>query len=233
LSAEPARVIPLHIGFIMDGNGRWAKKRALPRKLGHREGAKTFKKIVEDCNDLGLQYITFYAFSTENKNRPSDEVDALVKLFDEYLDDIRKINDKNSRLRFIGDLSFFPEETRKKMQNAENATKNNTGMTCSLALNYGGRSEILRAVNKIIAEEKSVSALDEKAFAEYLYTAGMPDADLIIRTGGERRISNFLLWQAAYAEYVFTDVLWPDFGRKDLEDALAQFAERARRFGNI
>ena len=223
--------LPAHVGIIMDGNGRWAKKRGMPRKFGHKEGGKVFKKIVEACDELGLKYVTFYAFSTENKKRPSDEVDALIKLFDEHLDELKSINDRNSRLRFIGDLSFFPQEIRKKMQQAEEATEKNTGLTCALALNYGGRSEIVNAVSRIISEK--VSDITEESFAEYLYTGGMPDVDLIIRTGGERRISNFLLWQAAYAELYFTDVLWPDFGRENLEEALDFFKERTRRFGRI
>jgi undecaprenyl diphosphate synthase len=224
-------ILPAHIGIIMDGNGRWAKKRALPRKLGHREGGKAFKKCVDDCIELGLSHVTFYAFSTENQKRPKDEIEALLKLFDEYLDDIREMDDKNARLRFIGDLGFFPESTQKKMREAEEATAKNTGLTCALALNYGGRNEILHAVGKIISEGKNVYS--EEDFGAYLYTAGMPDVDLIIRTGGERRISNFLIWQAAYAEYVYTDTLWPDFGKKELEKALKEFSERSRRFGNV
>jgi len=226
-------ILPAHIGIIMDGNGRWAKKRGFPRKLGHREGAKTFKKCVDDCVELGLRYVTFYAFSTENKNRPQEEVGALIKLFDEYLDDIREMNDKNVCLRFIGELDFFPDKTREKMRESETATKNNTGLNCSLALNYGGRSEILCAVKKIISQKSNIPDISEKAFSDYLFTAGMPDVDMIIRTGGEQRISNFLLWQAAYAEYVFTDVLWPDFKKKDLKDALQIYSERSRRFGGV
>ena len=221
----------------MDGNGRWAKKRGLPRKLGHREGGKVFRKIVEACIDLDLQYVTFYALSTENTSRPKEEVEALVKLFDEYLDDIREMSDKNTRLRFIGGLEFFPKTTCKKMQDAETATASNTGMTCCLALNYGGRSEIIRAVSQIISEHATGISptweLSEENFANYLYTRGMPNVDLVIRTGGERRISNFLLWQAAYAEYYFTDVLWPDFGKENLATALGDYAERNRRFGGL
>jgi len=198
----------------MDGNGRWAKKRGLPRKLGHREGAKAFKKIVDDCIALQLQYVTFYAFSTENRKRPKDEVDALISLFDEYLDDIRKMSDKNVRLRFLGDLDFFSPKTQEKMRDAESATKDNTGLNCSLAVNYGGRDEILHAVRRLTAEGCALAQLSEETFERYLYTAGMPDVDLIIRTGGELRTSNFLIWQAAYAEYVCADVLWPDFGKK-------------------
>ena len=226
-------MIPEHVGIIMDGNGRWAKKRGMPRKLGHREGAKTFKKCVELCNDAGLRYVTFYAFSTENKARPEDEVEALLTLFDEYLDDMRSKDDKNARMKFLGDLSFFPEKTREKMREAEAATAKNTGLTCSLALNYGGRDEIVHAVRRIVSSGLPASEINEKVFSDCLYTAGMPDADLIIRTGGEQRLSNFLIWQAAYAEYVYTDTLWPDFGKKDLNAALQQFAQRSRRFGNV
>ena len=155
----------------------------------------------------------------------------MIKLFDEHLDELKSINDRNSRLRFIGDLSFFPPEIRKKMQEAEQATKNNTGLTCALALNYGGRDEILQAASRAVSE--GVPELTEEKFASYLYTAGMPDVDLIVRTGGERRISNFLLWQAAYAEYYFIDTLWPDFGREELITALEYFAQKNRRFGGI
>ncbi|MCL2697022.1 MAG: polyprenyl diphosphate synthase [Oscillospiraceae bacterium] len=217
----------------MDGNGRWAKKRGLPRKFGHREGAKAFKKIADHCMKLGIPYATFYAFSTENQKRPKDEVEALLRLFDEYLDDIREMDAKNVRLKFIGDLSFFPDSTHKKMLEAEEATGNNTGFTCSLALNYGGRDEILHAVKRLVTEGCNLSALNEESFAEYLYTKGLPDVDLIIRTAGERRLSNFLIWQAAYAEYVYTDTLFPDFGKRELDKALAEFGERNRRFGGV
>jgi undecaprenyl diphosphate synthase len=226
-------MLPTHIGFIMDGNGRWAKKRGFPRKLGHREGAKAFKKCADYCMKLGIPYATFYAFSTENKKRPSDEIEALLKLFDEYLDDIRELDSKNSRLRFIGDLSFFPDSTRQKMLEAEDATKNNTGFTCCLALNYGGRDEILHGVKRLLTEGCNLSALNEETFADYLYTKGLPDVDLIIRTGGEQRLSNFLIWQAAYAEYYYTDTLFPDFGKRELDKALREFGERNRRFGSI
>jgi undecaprenyl diphosphate synthase len=226
-------ILPTHIGFIMDGNGRWAKKRGLLRKLGHREGAKTFKKCVDNCIELGLQYATFYALSTENKTRPKDEVEALIRLLDEYLDDIRKMDDKNVRLRFIGDLSFYPEKMRTKMLESEDATSKNTGLNCTLALNYGGRSEILHAVKRLVTEGCNLSALNEDEFGKYLYTHDLPDVDLIIRTGGEQRLSNFLIWQAAYAEYYYTDTFFPDFGKKDLEKALTEFAERNRRFGGV
>jgi undecaprenyl diphosphate synthase len=225
--------LPTHIGFIMDGNGRWAKKRGLPRKLGHREGAKTFKKIADHCMKLEIPYATFYAFSTENKTRPKDEVEALLKLFDDYLDDIREMDAKNARLKFIGDLSFFSDSTREKMLEAEDATKDNTGFTCCLALNYGGRDEILHAVKRIVTEGCNLSALNEETFADYLYTKDLPDVDLIIRTAGEQRLSNFLIWQAAYAEYYYTDTLFPDFGKKELDNALEEFSERGRRFGKI
>jgi len=226
-------ILPTHIGFIMDGNGRWAKKRGLPRKLGHREGAKAFKKCADYCRELGIQHATFYAFSTENQKRPSDEVEALLRLFDEYLDDIREMKSKNVRLRFIGDLSFFSDKTREKMLEAENATAKNTGFTCCLALNYGGRDEILHAVRRLVTEGCNLSALDESAFGDFLYTKGLPDVDLIVRTGGEQRLSNFLIWQAAYAEYYYTDTFFPDFGKKELDKALAEFAERNRRFGGL
>jgi len=226
-------MIPVHVGIIMDGNGRWAKKRGMPRKLGHKEGGKAFRKCVELCDNAGIKFVTFYAFSTENRSRPQEEINALIELFDEHLDELRGKDDRNSRIRFLGDLSFFPAQTQKKMHEAEEATKNNTGLTCNLALNYGGRDEIVNAARKIVSSGLPASEITEEVFSDCLYTAGMPDVDLIIRTAGEQRLSNFLIWQAAYAEYYATDTLWPDFGKKDLEKALKAFGERGRRFGKI
>ena len=230
-------LLPVHVGIIMDGNGRWAQKRGLPRKAGHAQGAKTFKRCVDDCRDLGIKCVTFYAFSTENWKRPKDEVDALMKLFDDYLDDIRKMSQKNTKLLFLGDMTVFSEELQRKIKETEEISANNTGMILCIAVNYGGRDEIVHAVRRI-AEDAVTGAISpenisEKLVEDYLYTKGLPEVDLIIRPSGEMRTSNFLIWQAAYAEFISMDVLWPDFRKSDLEKALEEYAHRNRRFGGI
>ena len=226
-----------HVGIIMDGNGRWAKKRSLSRKAGHIQGAKTFEKCVDWCIELGVPYVTFYAFSTENWSRPKDEVDGIMKLFDSYLDKVRKMADKNMRLRFLGDREPLSENIKQKMSDCEEATKDNTGLKCNIALNYGGRAEILNGVKKIANAYKNgdfdLAQLNEEVFTECLYTEDSPDVDLIIRPSGEQRTSNFLIWQAAYAEFVFMDVLWPDFSKNNLISALQEFGKRNRRFGGV
>ncbi len=230
LTGEP----PLHVGVIMDGNGRWAKKRGLPRTAGHSKGAKVFKSIVEDFRALGVKYVTFYAFSTENWKRPKEEVNALMELLDKYLDDIRSMAQKNTRVFFAGDKSAFSEDMQRRMTDIEQVSENNDGLYICVALNYGGRDEIVRAAKSIAS--KYSSALDtvgEEEFGRELYTCFMPDVDLIIRTGGEQRLSNFLIWQSAYAELYFTDVLWPDFNRKELAAALDWYSQRNRRFGGV
>ncbi|MBQ8727194.1 MAG: isoprenyl transferase [Oscillospiraceae bacterium] len=228
---------PVHIGFIMDGNGRWAKKRGLERKFGHKEGAKTFRKIVSYCKELGVKYITFYAFSTENWKRPKDEVEAIMALFDQYLDEVRKHTKENIRVMFIGDKSAFDENFRNKMIALEEDSKDFDAMTLILAINYGGRDDIIYAAKQVAELVKSgsisSSQIDESLFSNLLYTKGVPDVDYIIRPSGELRLSNFLIWQAAYAEYYFTDVLWPDFDKKDLDKALDEFKNRKRRFGGV
>jgi undecaprenyl diphosphate synthase len=219
--------LPRHVGFIMDGNGRWAKKRLLPRSVGHREGAKVFRRVSELCRDIGIECATFYAFSTENRSRPKDEVDGLVRLFDEYLDEIKKSTaDKNERVIFLGDLTFFGEGIQAKADDITRETQANTGFTCAVAVNYGGHDEIIRAVKRLNA-----SGDPPENLPKYLYTADLPDVDLIIRTAGEQRLSNFLTWQSAYAELYFSDTLWPDFSRKDLLLALQSYAGRQRKFG--
>lgn len=227
--------LPRHIGIIMDGNGRWAKKRALPRKAGHAQGVKTFKACVDDLVELGIECATFYTLSTENWTRPKDEVDALLKLFETYIDDIKKMAQKNIRLFFIGDLTFFSEELQRKMAEATEVSSKNTGLKCVIAVNYGGKNEILNAVKTISKElnQQKISELNEQEFNKYLYTKDLPDVDLIIRPSGEMRISNFLIWQSAYAELLFMDVLWPDFKKKHLIRALEEYAKRNRRFGGL
>lgn len=226
-----------HIGIIMDGNGRWAKKRLLPRMAGHSQGAKAFKNCLNSCVRLGIPCVTFYAFSTENWSRPQEEVDALMKLFCSFMDEMLKLDSENIRIRFLGDRSRLPQKVVDKMTEAENMYADNTGMWCCIALNYGGREEIVNAAKKaaeLYKDEKiSLEELNEKMFSSLLYTQGLPDVDLIIRPSGEQRLSNFLIWQSSYAEYVFMDVLWPDFTEKNLIEALTEYSKRSRRFGGV
>ncbi len=226
-----------HIGIIMDGNGRWAQKRGLPRKAGHPKGAEAFKKCLDSCVKLGVPCVTFYAFSTENWSRPKDEVDSLMSLFLSFMDEMMKLSSKNIRLRFIGSREGVPEKISAKMDEAESRTVGNTGTWCCVAFNYGGKEEILHAAKKIALEYKNgsigIDDIDETAFNSCLYTEGLPEVDLIIRPSGEQRLSNFLIWQAAYAEFVFMDVLWPDFSEKDLIAALVEYGKRNRRFGGV
>lgn len=230
--------LPVHIGIIMDGNGRWAQKRFLPRSAGHRAGAQNFRTITRYCSKIGIRYLTVYAFSTENWNRPSDEVGALLRLFKEYLEEaLRDFMDENIRVRFIGDVSAFPAELRTLIQEVEEVSACKTGMVLNLAMNYGGRAEITRAAKRVAEEVASgnlgLEDLTEERFAQYLYTGGQPDPDLIIRPSGEERLSNFLLWQSAYAEFVYFDILWPDFKTSDLDRAIEIYSSRQRRFGGV
>lgn len=222
-------VLPEHIGIIMDGNGRWAKKRGLPRTAGHKQGAETFRTISKECGRLGIKHATFYAFSTENWKRPKEEVDAIMRLFKQYLleakEDITAA--ENNKLRFIGLKDGIPHDILTLMEEAEEDTKNNTGCDIALAVNYGGREEIVNAVNKLIADGKT--EITEEDISQNIYT--VPDCDLIIRPSGEQRLSNFLLWQAAYSEFWYSDVMWPDFSVQDLYKALSDFENRNRRFG--
>ncbi len=220
-----------HIAFIMDGNGRWAKKRSMPREYGHVNGAKTFKKIIRYCGDIGVKIITVYAFSTENWKRPKNEVDAIMKLLSEYIDDaVASVDENNIQLHFLGDMSIFPEEIRKKIANAEYVSKDKE-LVLNIALNYGARAEIAHACEVLIAEGKTKISEDDVSSA--LYTSHCQDPDLIVRTGGDLRLSNFLLWQAAYAEFYFTDTLWPDLDSKEIDKMVAHFYGRKRRFGGI
>lgn len=229
--------LPVHIGFIMDGNGRWASKRGLPRSVGHKEGAETFNRITRRCRELGVKYVTYYAFSTENWSRPADEVAALMRLFEQYLGDAEKYVKDNTRLVFLGDKSRFTEKLRLRMEELEEKSRDFDSMTVLMAMNYGGRDEIVRAARRAAAlvKDRSITPdrIDESLFSSLLYTGGIPDPDLIIRPGGEKRLSNFLTWETAYSELYFTDVLWPDFNAKELDKALEDFAQRGRRFGGI
>ncbi|MCL2634776.1 MAG: polyprenyl diphosphate synthase [Oscillospiraceae bacterium] len=223
--------LPNHIGIMMDGNRRWAKKRGLPTAMGHLKGADVFKERVHDLSDMGIKHATFFAFSTENLNRRADEVSGLMRLFESQLDELMKTAEKDIRLIFIGDLSVFTDKLQKKAAQVEQESAGNKGMVCRLALNYGGRAEITRAVSRLILFSPRGN-VTEQEFADELYTKGAPDVDFIIRTGGEKRLSNFLLWQAAYAELYFTDTLWCDFNKDELTIALNDYASRNRRFGN-
>ena len=222
-----------HIAFIMDGNGRWAKKRGMPREFGHKKGAETFKKIMEYCGEIGLKAATFYVFSTENWKRSEKEVSALMKLLDEYLDDCYqrlKRKERDVRFVFLGDKSPFTPSLRAKMEKIEEESKNNSRIV-NLAINYGGRSELVHAYHTLIKEGKTDICEDDITHA--LYTKDSPELDMVIRTGGDLRISNFLLWQTAYAELYFTDKLWPDFDTTDLDAAIEVFKSRQRRFGGV
>ena len=216
-------ILPEHIGFIMDGNGRWAKKRMMPRTFGHAEGGKTFEKIVRYCRDIGIKYISFYAFSTENWKRSSDEISALMVLFKQYLAKVQNYYKEEVRMVFIGDRTAFAPELIELMNKVENDTKDYDKMTMIVALNYGGRDEIRNAAKKIAASvqkgELSIDDITEQTVADNLYTKGIPDVDLLIRPSGELRTSNFLIWQCAYAELYFSDVLWPDFLPDELDKA--------------
>ncbi|MCD7785001.1 MAG: di-trans,poly-cis-decaprenylcistransferase [Oscillospiraceae bacterium] len=229
--------IPTHVAFIMDGNGRWAKKRLMPRNYGHREGAKALKTIIRACNDIGIKYATFYAFSTENWSRPDDEVKGLMDLFDEQLDTLKQYTDENARLIFIGNRAKLSESLQKKMAENEEGSKDNTGLTVLIAVNYGGHDEITRAVKKISVLTKEGYITEDQIAPElvnsFLDTGNIPPVDLLIRTGGEERISNFLIWQCAYAEFYFCDTLWPDFGKNELIEALKNYTSRDRRFGGV
>lgn len=232
------RILPEHLGIIMDGNGRWAQKRGLPRSAGHAAGAKVFKQMVLYCGGIGLKYLTVYAFSTENWKRPHDEVLSLVRLFKIYLKDaLDNFLDKNIKVRFMGDTSVFDPQLQELIEDIKNVSADRTGMVLNIALNYGGRAEIIRAARSLAHDVQkgvlSPEQIDEAAFSSRLYTAGQPDPDLIIRPSGEQRVSNFMLWQSAYTEYLVMDILWPDFTPADLERAFDYYAARSRRFGGI
>ena len=225
---------PSHIAFIMDGNGRWAEKRGLPRLKGHQAGVKNIRPIIKYLGENGIQFVTLYAFSTENWNRPDEEVTGLFRLLEKVIgEESRELHKNNVRICHVGSLKGIGKELKDTIREAIQLTSNNTGLTVGVAFNYGGRAEILEVTKRIVEAGFSPQDIDEKLFSSYLYTAGFPEVDMVIRTGGEYRTSNFLIWQAAYSEYYFTPVLWPDFTNEHLEKALLTFTKRQRRFGGL
>ncbi len=233
-SAGAANRLPRHIAIIMDGNGRWAQQRGLPRSAGHAAGAETFRRIATYCKDIGLEHLTVYAFSTENWKRSSDEVGAIMGLLKKYLlESIEKMERDRIRLKILGDTTVLSEELRELIDTTDAIAQRLPGcFQANVCLNYGGRDEIVRAVRRFCAE-RAGTELTEETLSANLDTAGIPDPDLIIRTGGEYRISNFLLWECAYSEWLFTDVLWPDFTPEDIDTALSEFTRRDRRYGGV
>ena len=230
--------IPQHVAIILDGNGRWAKAKGLPRNYGHLEGAKTVEKICEAAWDMGVKYLTVYAFSTENWKRPKEEVDALMKLLRNYMKNCLKTASKNNMVvRVIGDKTGLDEDIREKIEELEKVSSTNTGLHFQIAINYGSRDEIVRSVRKVMEDVKTgkieADQIDEAMFDSYLDTAGIPSPDLLIRTSGEQRLSNFLMWQLAYTEFYFTEVPWPAFTKEDLEKAIEKYNSRDRRFGGV
>ena len=229
--------VPRHIAIILDGNGRWAKKRGLPRTAGHAAGSENFRKIATYCKNIGVEYLTVYAFSTENWSRPEEEVKAIMKLLDKYLHEaIATMERDHIKMKILGDVSALSPELQAEIAETNRISARYEGFQANICLNYGGRAEIVQAAKRYAQELASGSAaseLNEKVLSEYMYTAGIPDPDLLIRPGGEKRISNFLLWQCAYSEFYFSDVLWPDFGTDELDKAIAEFNRRDRRFGGV
>ncbi len=226
--------LPVHVAVIMDGNGRWAKKRGLPRSAGHRAGVERVRTIIRMSSDTGIRFLTLYAFSTENWKRPSDEVSMLMSLLVEYLiQELPELHQKNVRIRTLGDISVLPDKVKAEISRAVDTTKDNSGLTVNMAINYGGRQEIVEAVQRALEAGIKPEDVDDAWISSALYTAGQPDPDLLIRTSGEARISNFLLFQLAYAELYFTDTLWPDFDEAAYAKALADYAGRDRRFGGL
>lgn len=230
--------LPKHIAIIMDGNGRWAKKKGLPRAMGHKAGMEAIKETVRACSDLGIKILTVYAFSTENWKRPKDEVNYLMNLMVEYMrKEVNALNDNHVRIKVLGDIGILPDQTKKEIQEAVKLTHNNKGLQFNIALNYGGRAEILNACKALVRSvsdgSTDIDSINETVFANYLYTGNDPDPDLIIRTSGEQRISNFLLWQGAYSELMFVDCLWPDFDKNALYSAILEYQSRDRRFGAL
>ena len=236
IKIEPG-LMPRHIAIIMDGNGRWAKKKGLPRSAGHIAGASTFKEIARYGNKIGLEYMTVYAFSTENWKRPQDEVQNIMNLLRDYLKDAKNFKDENIKVKFIGDMAPLDDDIKALIKESEDASADATGMHLNIALNYGGRDEIVNGVKRIAelvkSDELKIEEINEELISKNLYTDGQPDPDFIIRPSGEYRLSNYLIWQSAYAEFWFSDVLWPDFKPKHLDMAIKDFSERNRRFGGI
>jgi undecaprenyl diphosphate synthase len=230
----PELVIPQHIGIIMDGNGRWAQERGLPRHEGHRQGTENLREILQACGDFGIKYLSIYAFSTENWGRPRVEVNFLIRILESVIDrELAELNEKGVQLRHIGSDEGLPRMLRRKVRDAVELTKDNDKLILNVAFDYGGRAEIVRACRQIIADGLDPETVTEESFSQYLYTGGQPDPDMIIRTGGDLRISNFLIWQAAYAEIYVTDCYWPDFDRSQLRIAIEAYNQRERRFGLV
>ncbi len=232
--AEFPSPVPQHIGMIMDGNGRWAKQRGLSRSEGHRQGVENLRQILEACGEFGVNYVTIYAFSTENWQRPRAEVRFLLRIIDYYIDrELMELHKSGVQLRHIGNLDALNQRLQNKINQAIEMTRNNDKLILNVAFNYGGRSEIVQAVQRIVADQIPPEDITEDILAAYMYTAGQPDPDLIIRTGGEMRLSNFLTWQSTYAEYYTTPTFWPDFDRDELYKAIMHYCSRERRFGKI
>lgn len=230
----PLERVPRHVGVIMDGNGRWARRRGLPRIAGHRAGTENLRRVLRAAVEFGIEFLTIYAFSTENWGRPESEVEGLLSIFRRVIDrEVNKLHEQGVRLRHVGRLEPIPADIRQRMQEAIELTKDNDRLVLNVAFNYGGRAEIVDAVRQIIADGVAPEHVDDELISNHLYTAGQPDPDLIIRTSGEMRLSNFLVWQAAYAEFYTTPTLWPDFGKDELYEALSDFNRRDRRFGLV
>jgi undecaprenyl diphosphate synthase len=226
--------VPPHIAIIMDGNGRWAHERELPRLEGHRAGVDNLRRVLEACGEFGVKYLTLYAFSTENWDRPEEEVQGLMNILEDVIDhELDELQENGVQLRHLGRLERLSDELQEKVRQAIGMTKDNNRLVLSIAWNYGGRDEIVYALEKIVAEGIAPEDITEELFSEYLFTSGLPDPDLIIRTSGEMRVSNFLIWQGAYSEWYVTPKYWPDFGREELLEALIDYAARERRFGRV
>jgi undecaprenyl diphosphate synthase len=222
--------VPKHIAFIMDGNGRWAKKRGLPRKFGHKEGVKALQKIIEGCKNRGVEICSFYAFSTENWKRPQEEIEEIFSLVEKFAkEELSKYVDKGYRVTYMGDITKLPENTQSALKEIKEKGSSNSGMIVNIAINYGGRDEIVRAVNKVL--QSGIKQIDEQMLSDCMYTAGIPDPDIIVRTSGEERLSNFMLWQSAYSELLFIDDLWPDVNEKTVDYIIECYSKRNRRFG--
>jgi undecaprenyl diphosphate synthase len=231
---EPVLSIPHHVGIIMDGNGRWAQEHGLPRLEGHRAGTENIRRVLRSCGEHGIKIVTIYAFSTENWFRPSDEVRGLIRILERVLEnEVDNLHQEGVKLRHVGELEGLPDRLRKAVLDAIELTKDNDRLILNVAFNYGGRAEILRAARRLLEDNTDPNEIDEELFGDYLYTAGLPDPDLIIRTGGEMRLSNFLIWQSAYAEYYSTPTFWPDFDKEELTKALQAYSRRERRFGRL
>jgi len=233
-SNEPITKVPVHVAIILDGNGRWAKERGLPRLEGHRAGTENIRQVLEGSVEFGLKVLTIYAFSTENWGRPREEIEGLLRILGDVIHkETKRLHEQGVQLRHLGELTGLPESLQKAIRDAIELTKNNDRIILNVAFNYGGRAEIVRAVRQLLCERVDPDKVDERLLSRYLYTAGLPDPDLIIRTAGEMRMSNFLLWQSAYAEYYSTPVYWPDFNKEELRKALVAYSQRQRRFGRL